>query len=235
MICASFDIGKKNFAFYIESFNLDNLPFQQQIIFNKDGTPCEMTKLIIDKVCKEGKTLLHRNYDLSLLLDNNQKKKQSLKIKIEDYKLFYNMTLILNKYKEFWTKCDYFVIEQQMCFQSVRNTLAVKLAQHCFSYFTIFYGDIQKDKIIEFPAFYKTQLLGAPKIKGNKIYKNGNHSWKSMTKPARKKWAIKKATEILKLRNRDNIMEQYKKKDDLADTLIQLQAFKIHHFVKKNN
>ena len=185
--------------FYIESFNPDHLPSPQQVIFNKDGTPCEKTRSIIDNVCKEGKTLLHRNYDLSLLLDNNTKKKQkqSSENKIKDYQLFYHMTLILNKYKEFWIKCDYFVIEQQMCFQSVRNTLAVKLAQHCFSYFTIFMEIFRKNKIIDFPAFFKTQLLGAPKIKGNKIYKNGNHSWKSMSKPARKNGPSRKRPKFL--------------------------------------
>jgi hypothetical protein len=141
------------------------------------------------------------------------------------------MIKILDNYKEYWDTCKYFIIEQQMCFQNVRNVMAVKLGQHCFSYFCIKHG--AGTNVIEFPAYHKTKVLGAPKVKGDKVYKNGNCNWKAMTKPNRKKWAIHKATSILNNREESNLMISHKKKDDLADTLIQLQAFKILHYCKK--
>lgn len=114
-----------------------------------------------------------------------------------------------------------------------RNTMALKLGQHCYSYFTIKYGRFKK--VIEFPAYHKTQVLGAEKIRGKK-FKNGNYRWKTIDKPTRKKWSVAKATEILTYRGEKETIENIKtkaKKDDLADTLTQLQAFKYLFFIEK--
>jgi len=76
-------------------------------------------------------------------------------------------------------------------------------------------------EIIEFPAYYKTQVLGAPK---------------KLTKPQRKKWATEKAIEIIMERGETKTLEDIsgkKKKDDLADVLIQLQSFKYLRFIEK--
>ena len=142
------------------------------------------------------------------------------------------MYKILDKYKKYFDQCAYFIIEKQMCFDKIRNLMAIKLGQHCQSYFILKYPEKIKN-IIEFPAYHKTILLGAKKIKGNKILKNGKHNWKTMDKKSRKKWAILKAIEILKLRNEEISITEFKKKDDLADTLLQMQAFKILNFFKK--
>ena len=228
---ASFDIGFKNFAFYIEKVDLTSLENIQDVEkdkrFKEDGTPTDDMNLLLDKLYKTGTTILHVNTDISQGCNT--------KIKSVDNKILLNMNDLLDKYHEYWSKCSSIVIEQQMQFGRFKqNTKAVKIGHHCQSYFLCKY----KDKhIIEFPSYYKTQILGCQKIKGKK-YKNGNYSWKSISKPNRKKWAIVKATDILKLRNEENHILNIKnksKKDDLADTLVQLQSYKYIHYIEKDN
>lgn len=203
---------------------LTNIPQEKR--YNMDGTPTTDMKNLLDQVCMNGITILHKNSDLTY---NCQKGKYL------DPETFYNMVDLLDKYSEYWDKCSFFVIEQQMSFgKNKRNTMALKLGQHCYSYFVIRYGRFKN--VIEFPAYHKTQVLGAEKIKGKK-YKNGNYRWKTIDKPARKKWSINKATEILSYRGEEHTIKNIKtkpKKDDLADTLTQLQAFKYLCFVNKS-
>ncbi len=109
----------------------------------------------------------------------------------------------------------------------------MKLGQHCYSYFAFKYGRYKS--IIEFPAYHKTQILGAPKIEG-KPYKSGKIRYKAMEKPARKKWSVEKAVEILTNRGEMEVLEgltSAKKRDDLADVLTQLQSFKYRIYVDK--
>jgi hypothetical protein len=216
---ASFDIGKKNFAFCIEEFDpklLTSLsPPKSQ--YNVDGTPTEEMETLLKTLCGNGKIITYQNRDLT--------KNCNAKLKL-DPESFHNLTELLNEYTSFFDTCNAFIIEEQMSFGSRINTMAIKLGQHTYSYFQIRYG---KTKIIsEFHAYYKTQVLGAPKEKGKKA------RWISMSKPKRKKWAVSKATEILELRKDDvtlKILRDAKKRDDLADTLIQLQAYKYITFV----
>lgn len=226
---ASFDIGKKNFAFYIEEMDcdellsLDNIPERKQ--YNMNGTPTSEMQNLLDQVCMNGITILHKNSDLT---ENCQKDRYL------DPETFHNMVDLLDKYSEYWDKCSYFVIEQQMSFgKNKRNTMALKLGQHCYSYFTIRYGRFKR--VVEFPAYHKTQVLGTEKIRG-KRYKNGNYQWKTIDKPTRKKWSITRATELLHFRGEVGTIDNIKtkaKKDDLADTFCQLQAFKYLCFVAK--
>lgn len=218
--CASFDIGKKNFAFYIEEINIQeledikNIPSKQR--YNIDGTPTQKMENILEKIFSNGKVILHDNVDLTANCDP--------KVKL-DPETFHNMIDILDNYATYWDKCSVFVIEEQMAFGSKLNKMAVKLGQHCYSYFTYRYS--RQKEIIEFPAYYKTQILGAPKIKGARKYK-------AMSKPQRKKWSSEKAIEILTNRGELDILDNLvsaKKKDDLADVITQLQAFKYKYFV----
>jgi hypothetical protein len=145
------------------------------------------------------------------------------------------MTDLLDSYSEYWDKCCCFVVEQQMAFGKMKsNPKAVKLGHHCQSYFLFRYGRFKQ--VLEFPAYHKTQVLGCEKIKGKKC-KNGKYRWKSISKPDRKKWSVVKATEILTKRGEKKTIDNIKtktKKDDLADTLTQLQAFKYLCFVDKS-
>lgn len=221
-IVASFDIGKKNFAFCIEEFDSEKLSklinVRKNDRFGKDGAITTQFSELLDSIVLKGEILLHKNLDLTT---------DTIKTKYLDTQVFYNMIMELDQYKDIFDRCDIIIIEQQMSFKKAQNTMAIKLGQHCFSYFTMRYplsriGNVTFDsrkEIIEFPAYYKTQIIGAPK---------------GLTKPERKKWAVEKTRDIFKLRGCENYFEGIKKKDDLADTFLQLQSFKFLRFVEKN-
>lgn len=221
---ASFDIGKCNFAFCIEEFDKEALmnikSIKKSDRYNLNGTPTIEMKKVLDKVYSNGKIILFKNTDLT---------EGCVKGKSLDPETFYNMIDLLDEYKEYWDKCEVFVIEQQMAFRGKHNPTAVRLGQHCYSYFCMMYGRFKT--CVEFPAYHKTHVLGALKTKGV-----GNR-WKNMDKPARKKWTVVKTQEILDKRNEGDILKVLKtakKKDDLADVVCQLQAFKIMCYVFKN-
>jgi hypothetical protein len=225
---ASFDLGKKNFAFCVEEIDIEklrkikNIPQNQR--YNEDGTATLKMQKILEAVYKSGKIVLYKNLDLTSNCDPKKKL---------DPETFYNMIDKLDEYREYWDKCNEFVIEEQMSFGKKLNKMAMKLGQHCYSYFAFMYSRFKQ--IFEYPAYNKTQILGAPKVEG-KPYKSGKKRFVAMEKPQRKKWAIQKATEILKLREEENILESLttaKKKDDLADVVCQLQAFKYTEYVDK--
>jgi len=226
-IC-SIDIGKKNFSFCVEEFNKKELINLKNIHINKryneDGTPTPEMQDILEQVYSNGKVVLHDNVDLTYNCDPKKKL---------DPETFHNMIDVLDKHVDIWDKCDAFVIEEQMSFGKKLNKMAVKLGQHCYSYFTFKYGRFKS--VIEFPAFHKTQILGAPKVEGQP-YKSGKKRWKAMEKPQRKKWSVNQAIEILNNRGEIDILDNLtsvKKKDDLADVLTQLQAFKYLVYVEK--
>lgn len=222
---ASFDIGKKNFSFYIEEFDtdilttLDNIPKPSR--FYPNGTPTPKFNDILTSLYKTGSKILLENVDLTHGCDPKA---------YLDTKIMYNMTDLLDQYSSYWEQCDIFVIEKQMSFGQKHNTMALKLGQHCWSYFSIRYP-IEKS-IVEFPAYHKTQILGAEKLE--KCTRAGKVSYKAVDKPTRKKWCITKALDILTLRDdipTTTIISQSKKKDDLSDVICQLQAFKYCHYV----
>ena len=225
-IC-SIDIGKKNFAFYIEEIDVSQLqslkyiPEKQR--YEIDGTSKPEFSQILKDVCVNGKNILFKNTDLTV--GCNQKA-------YLDIETLHNLTDLLDEYIQYWDKCEVILIEKQMSFGKKVNTLALKIAQHCWSYFAFKYGRFKK--LIEFPAYYKTQILGAQKIK--KVYKT-KISYKAIDKPARKKWTIEKAMDILAERNDFTTLStltSQRKKDDLADVICQLQAFKVLYYIDKS-
>ena len=224
----SIDIGKKNFSFCVEQFSkselqsLENVPLYER--YNENGTPTEKMRELLDQVYSNGKIVLHDNVDLTKNCDPNEKL---------DPETFHNMNEVLDKYEHIWDKCETFVIEEQMSFGKKLNKMAVKLAQHCYSYFVFKYGRFKT--VLEFHAYHKTQVLGAPKIKGAPN-KNGKSRWKSMEKSRRKKWSVEQSIEILNNRGEIKILNKLtsaKKKDDLADVITQLQAFKYLAYVER--
>lgn len=229
---ASFDIGKKNFAFCIEEVDLNLFkkikPIPVKSRYKENGTCTEAMEKVLEKVYENGKLILHKNLDLTANCDS--------KLKL-DPETFHNMNEELDKYKEYWEKCDIILIEEQMRFGKKLNMMAVKLAQHCYSYFTFNYGRFKI--IVEFPAYHKTQVLGAPKVEG-KPYKSGKKRYKAMEKNPRKDWSVEKCIEILTSRGEIDIIEKMTEKkgrkkrklDDLADVVVQLQAFKFRTFVE---
>lgn len=221
---ASFDIGKKNFSFYIEEVDLNTLKQCKDVSktrrYEACGTPTRIFQTTLNQLCSTGKKILLENVDLTTGCDKSQ---------YLDPKTMYNMIEILDQYSEYWEQCDTFVIEKQMSFGKRHNTMALKLGQHCWSYFAIKYG---KADIEEFPAYHKTQVLGAEKIK--KETKTGKVRYKAIDKPARKKWCICRALAILEGRGDTETISQIqssRKKDDLCDVICQLQAYKYLHYV----
>jgi hypothetical protein len=144
---------------------------------------------------------------------------------------------VLDEYIPEWDRCSAFIVEKQMEFaKKALNIPAVKLGQHCYSYFTFKYG--RTKQVIEFSAQHKGKVLGTPKMINPKKpkFKNGKDNWCAMPKPKRKKYAVKQAIELLTARGEEDVLVGIKtvgKKDDLADTLLQLQAFKYLAFVEK--
>lgn len=212
---ASFDIGKKNFAFCVEEIEVEDLLKIQNIPkplrYYKDGTTKPDFSKVVKDVCKTGKIILLENIDLTDNCENS---------KTLDPQVFINMNCILDKYKNYWDKCCSFVIEQQMGFGKKRNYMALKLGQHCFSYFLFNYSNFKET--VEFPSYNKTQIMGATK---------------KMSKYERKMWAVKTSMDILLDRNDDVSLENIqnrKKRDDVADVIVQLQSYKYLTFVDKN-
>lgn len=226
-IIASFDIGKKNFSFYIEECNLDDFSslsnIQKKNRYNPNGTCTDEFETLLKKVYCNGKKMLLRNLDIT---------EGTNKEKYFDSDLCHNLTEVLDTYSDYWEKVDYIVVEQQMSFGTKVNTMALKIAQHCESYFMIRYG--RSKKIVEFPSYHKTQVMGSEKIE--KVTKAGKKTFKNVDKPARKKWAIETAYGILTEREDFDTIDEItssKKKDDLSDVIVQAQAFKYLHFVDK--
>ena len=222
---ASFDIGKKNFSFYIEELDtsiltgLVDLPKRSRYV--ADGSPAADFAELLREVCTAGKRILLENTDLTTGCDPSA---------YLDIEVFHNMTKLLDSYKEYWDQCDIILLEKQMSFGKRHNTMALKLGQHCWSYFALRYG--REKELIEFPAYHKTQVLGAAKKRS--VTKKGLVRYKAIDKPARKKWCIAKGLEILDDRGDEegaNLVRGSKKKDDMCDVICQLQAFKYLRFV----
>lgn len=224
---ASFDIGKKNFAFYVEETDSNlikklkneyyQLPKKKQR--RVKGPMCEEIIDIHHKLFKNSKTIEMGVFDI-----RNDKESNDL-----DLQTRINMFDLLEKYKEIWMSCDVILIEQQyFCISrdskkksggTAANVDAIKLGEVCLSWFLMTFGTFKK--IIIFGSMYKTHTLGAPD---------------GLTKPQRKKWSVQKGEEILKLRgdtetldkinNFKNSKGKKQKLDDVYDCLIMTQAFK---------
>jgi len=225
----SIDIGSKNFCFYVEEFDkkhlndIKNIPELKR--YNPNGTPTSDMNKILNKIYMNGNTLLHENVDLT----TGCKKGKYL-----DTAVLHNLTNLLDKYSDIFDTCSIVVVEEQMAFRGKVNTKAIKIGQHCQSYFMFKYGKFKE--VIEFPSYHKTHVLGSEKLEKGTT-KKGKTKYKNIDKPARKKWSIEKAKEILTIRGEtDHVLLTAKrgiKKDDIADTITMLAAFKYLRFVDK--
>lgn len=229
----SFDIGKNNFAFYIEEVDtsvfreLSSISLSER--YNENGTVTEKMSHVLNCCYANGKTILYVNEDLTKGTD---------KSKYLDLDVYYNMNDHLDKYIPYFENCSFVLIEKQM----KKNTMAMKLGQHCLSYITIKLP--KRIRVFEFSAYLKTQILGAERL-FDKKYKNGKIKWKTMDQRQRKKWAVEKGLEILKNRKENDVVRDLielntsrrgKKKvklDDILDNKLMIEAFKFLYFVEK--
>lgn len=216
---ASIDIGRCNFAQYVEDFSsteivkleerYKKLPKKLKRRVRGKTNP-EIEKLLEDTVLcgtrvqtgvydftgeKEKNSEECDEYDLD---EKNVETGLTMQIRL-------NLLEHLNKYRYLWDTCDIFVIEQQFFNSptfnkkgtgrkagSFANVNAIKMAEAVFVWFLDKY---RTSKIITyFGSQFKTQILGAP--------------WK-MTKPERKKWAIEKSYEIYTKRGDEDMINIY--------------------------
>ena len=223
----SFDIGIKNFAFYVEEFDYtqiqhyDSTQIQIKDLYQSDYLPTPQFETILQQVYKSGKTILNVNKNLSRTTTDTPK--------FGDQIVYYKMIQHMNEYKHILDTIDIFIIEKQL----TRNIKATLMMQNIFCYLLYNYGDTKE--IYLYPSYNKTCVLGAPR--NLVIQKNGKQKWKTLGNKERKKWAVEKAYHILSLRNESDVLNNIKsktKKDDLSDTIVQLQAFKIQYYIFKN-
>ena len=100
----SLDMGKKNFAFLVEEFRVDTLtalrdrPVMKRIAaakkggytgYGDNGVPCDDLKEVLNEVCMNGRTILHKVVDLTT---------GSAPGKSLDHVVLHNMNDLLSKY-----------------------------------------------------------------------------------------------------------------------------------------
>lgn len=211
---AAIDPGRNNFAFIIEEIDIEELEKLDRVLkknrYNVDGTPSDEWTGYVNALALLGKTIVVENKNLTK--NSNPKRKTLL-----DKEVFINLTNVLDEYQEYWDKCSYILIEQQMSFGRKHNTMALKIAQHTYSYFVFQYGRFKN--VHEMPSYFKTQVLG---------------SEKGIDKPTRKKWAVNVARQFWELRDDEITIEKLdkvKKRDDMSDCLLMTMAFAILKFI----
>jgi len=223
---AAFDIGWKNFAHSVEDIPL----FGREGIFaleerykkvvpavrrkTKNGQESAHVKAVIEGVIMCGKTL-DQNV-VNLCANDPEAKRLTISAR---YALF----SYLDSLKSLWSSCDLFIIEQQYFSTFTRgrtrkceaNIDAIKLGENTFAWFALYYP---RKKVEFYGARYKTQVLGAPK---------------GLSKYHRKKWAVNKMLEIMKMRGEGPPRIAKKRKlDDVADCVLMTQAYKFHRMVQ---
>ena len=123
--------------------------------------------------------------------------------------LYKRITEYLDRYREFYKQTHVVVIEEQLPI----NTKSVRVMQHVISYFSIILKDLPLlPMIIEIDNKLKTQALDSPRNLNEKGIKD---------------WSIEIAKQLLQLRGDTNsiqIIIEERKKDDLADTVLQVEA-----------
>lgn len=123
--------------------------------------------------------------------------------------LYDNLTYQLDKYITFYNDCHFIIIEKQL----PQNFKASHIARHTISYFSLrLHNTPLLPTIIEVDSKLKGNALGAPPKLNSKQLKN---------------WSVEKALSLLTIRQdyrSIEIINKNKKKDDLADTICQVDA-----------
>lgn len=217
MIFGAFDIGLYNTAFYVEEFDesllskIKNIPKTKRYDSNKECT--EPFKNLLQQIYNNGKCM-----DLFKVSFNDTKKK------FVGLNTLNNINTFIKQNENYFKQCKVIIIEKQL----KQNNIACRIEHHLESILNYCYPDI---KILLFPSKNKTIINGAP-------YKllNKKGILTKMSKYQRKKWSYNLAKNILETRNDKKGLElimSEDKKDDLADTITELQAAKYLFFVDK--
>ena len=139
------------------------------------------------------------------IADNNDGKK----IQGGCWNIFYDITSYLDHYKKQYEVTDLVIIERQM----VDNYNAIRVSQCAIDYFLNKYPNII---VVEIDSKVKGKILGYKQFNDNCL---GGIDLK--------KWCIIEARALLIKRNDEKgltILDREKKQDDVADTIIQIEA-----------
>lgn len=218
MRIASFDIGKANFAQYVEEVDISqidklreqyiNLPKKEQR--RTKGPISSKMQKIINGLLKCGKRIHVSVHNLKATEED-----------VLDIQTRKNILNHLKLYDRLWKDVDLIVIEQQFFNiyggrgqkQKTRgaNMDAIKIGELVSTFFLMNYPE---KEIVIFGSMFKTQMLGAP----NK-----------QTKAQRKKWSVEKATELFQMRGDEKMLTVLNtrgiKKDDMCDAVLQCKAY----------
>nr|QBK85512.1 MAG: holliday junction resolvase [Marseillevirus LCMAC101] len=195
---ASFDIGKKNFAQYVEECDVETLyalrdryralpKIKQRRVKGKMN---DDIREILSEVCLGGTRVHLGVYDF----------RENKESDVLDMAVRKNLIDHLEKNIPLWNECDGFIIEQQYFAKfnqrggrgakTEANIDAIKIAEGTLVWFLSNYPN---KEVMYFSSTFKTQMLGAPRLKETE----------------RKKWAIEKAKEIHTQRNDKNAIALY--------------------------
>lgn len=196
---ASFDIGKKNFAQYVEDADTETL-LRLEAQYNSlpkslqrrvKGAMNSKILGILDEIYVSGERVQTGVYDLR---DDQTSDKLDIPTRL-------NIIRHLERFRELWDTCDIFIIEQQFfktwsgrskrSVGTEANVDAIKIAEGVLMWFL---NEYPFKTVDYFGSQNKTQILGAP--------------WK-MTKNQRKKWAEDKSREIYELREDYGMVELF--------------------------
>jgi hypothetical protein len=188
MWITSFDIGIKNFAFAILDVNTDlikSFPF----IPSMASIPETFDVVHVENIDLTENVFSYKTNDMN--------------------GIFRNLIEVLDSFQMLWSSCDVFLVEQQMQYRHASNIKALKLSQHVLSYFFIHHTS---KSIIEYPAYYKTQVWNAPS---------------KLRKHERKKWAIENVKKLFENKTipYEEVFQDIKKKDDVSDCVLMCLAY----------
>lgn len=157
---------------------------------------------------KESDEDIENKFDVIHCENMNLQSSSTKKVRANDMdEIYRNLYQVLDTFRILWDDCNIFLIEQQMQYRHASNIKALKLSQHVLSYFYIHYS---KCKIMEYPAYHKTQVWKAPL---------------KMTKYQRKRWAVNKVKDILEKKEQGYLLEDVKKKDDISDCILMVLSY----------
>lgn len=225
----SIDIGKINFAQYVEDFASENIisieKKYKKLVKNLQRKTKGPMNAHIQQLLLE--TVLCGTRVQTGVYNFTSDETDAYGERMWDNTARRNLLKHLSSYKYLWETCDIFVIEQQFFNASVfggrgkkkraasaggANVDAIKIAEATYMWFLDKYP---YKTVMYFGSQYKTQIFGAP--------------WK-LDKPQRKKWSEEKAREYYTLRedadmiNLFNLAEAVKRKQ--IKTQARIDSFK---------
>jgi hypothetical protein len=222
MRVASIDIGYKNLAILVESFDetsFIHINIPKTKLYDSNHEPTEEMKNFLNEIYMNGKIIF---IEKKKIMRDEGKNLSVLTLRY--------LTEYLKTLTQLFLSCDCILIEKQM----ETNKKAKRLEYHIESFLiNLFIDNKSESNVIIYPSSNKTKILGAPKMVPNK--KTGNLM--KMTTPQRKKWSEEEMKKILLMRGDMNIFNKLfvenKKADDISDCETMLQSFKFKILCEK--